>query len=97
MKSIWKLLQLMDKKGHNFYETKQAKELFAKQLISLSEKAFWAAIAPLFGVFISPDKININYLIVAVCTFIAVGIYLRHQGLLIIDDVNSGKIKIIKP
>ena len=94
---VWRWPQFLHGQGHSFYQSKEAKELYAKQLISLSEKIFWLLFAPLFGYFLNPEQINIIMLGVAILVLLCIGLYLRHQGLKIIDDLQTRKIAIEIP
>jgi hypothetical protein len=92
---VWKWPEFLHGRGHDFYDGKQAKELYGKQLVSLSEKVFWAMLAPIFGFFLNPEAIDLKLVMYATGVFLSVGLYFRHQGLKIIDELDGGKIKII--
>lgn len=92
---FWKWPEFLHSEGHKFYESKEAKEIYAKQLISFSEKIFWLAFAPVFGLLIKPEKFNLAHVGFAVFFMIGCGLFLRHQGLRIIDEIKTKKIEII--
>lgn len=91
---FWRWPEFLHGNGHKFYDTEAAKELYGKQLVTLSEKLFLSAIAPFAGYFIDPIKFNIILTAISVIAITCVGLYFRHQGLRIIDELESGKIKI---
>lgn len=91
---FWRWPQFLHGKGHSFYESEEAKELYAKQLLSLSEKIFWLLLAPLLGYYLKPQEIDIFMLGTGGTAILTVGLYFRHQGLRIIDELKTKKIKI---
>lgn len=92
--SKWKAWNFLHGKGHDYYDSKEAKEAFAKQLISLSEKTFWVLIAPFLGYFLDPSKVDLLGVAISSTAMLLIGLYFRHQGLQIIDDIKTEKIKI---
>ena len=86
----WKFLH---GKGHCFYLTREAKELYGRQLVSLSEKLFLLIFAPFFGFFLNLEGVNLMAVILGALTFALGGLYLRHQGLLIIDQIRTQEIE----
>lgn len=94
----WKnWLAFLHGKGHEFYKTKAAKELYGKQLISLSEKMLWAMIIPFLGYLIEPDNVPIVSVASSSLIFFLIAMYFRHQGMKIIDGLESNKIPIYVP
>ncbi len=91
---FWKWPQFLHGRGHDFYESEEAKELYGKQLLSLSEKAFWLLLAPALGYFLRPNEIDLRLLSIGEFFILCAGLYLRHQGLRIIDELKTKKIKI---
>ena len=73
--------------GHKHYKSKAAKQKYADQLLSLSEKCFLAIIAPAFGLPLS-DKYGAFFAFTAMAVvFFIGGLYFRHEGLLIYDEL----------
>lgn len=91
---VWKWPEFLHGKGHNFYKSEEAKEIYAKQLISLSEKVLWLLLAPIFGYFLQPDSFEQLQMGIASTAILCVGLYFRHQGLRIIDEIKTDKIKV---
>lgn len=91
---VWKWPQFLHGKGHDFYQSEEAKELYAKQLLSLSEKLFWLLFAPLLGYFLKPNEVDLLSLALGVFVILCLGLFSRHQGLRIIDELKTKKIKI---
>ena len=83
--------------GHRFYLSKKAKELYGRQLVSLSEKLFLFMFAPFFGFFLDIEEVNLLAIILGALSLALGGLYLRHQGLLIIDQVKTKEIQIELP
>jgi len=88
------MLRSLTAQGHEIYSSRRAKEEFAKQLISVSEKVFLGTLLPLFGYMLDPSKVNIGFLIVASFAFAICGMYVRHQGLKVLDDLEANRIQI---
>ncbi len=89
------IFEFISGKAHRRYVSEEAKRLYAKQLVSLSEKSFWLALAAFLPFFLKPSTVNVVMLAVASCAFIWVGLVFRHTGLKIIDEISTGKIEII--
>lgn len=96
-KPIWHMPTFLHGKGHDYYDSKEAKMLYGKQLISLSEKIFWAMITPFLGYFLNPEKVDILLVGFVSLAFLTIGLYFRHQGLKIVDQLELNKIKIVIP
>ncbi|WP_257285475.1 hypothetical protein [Endozoicomonas sp. SESOKO1] len=96
-KKFWHMPQFIHGKGHDFYDSKEAKQLYAKQLVSLSEKVFWAMIAPFFCFFLNPEKVDVCLVACSSLIFLLIGLYFRHQGLKIIDELELEEIEIVVP
>jgi len=80
---------------HSAYTSKRAKEEYAKQLISISEKVFLAVLLPLFGFMLVPTNVNVGLLVFAVPVFICAGLRLRHIGLKVFDYIEANKNEVI--
>jgi hypothetical protein len=89
------LMRSLSGRGHLAYTGKRAKEEFAKQLISVSEKIFLATLLPILGFMLKPTELNLSLLIVADSVFIIAGLYLRHEGLKVLDDIDANRIEVV--
>ncbi|QIL90516.1 hypothetical protein GNX18_12675 [Microbulbifer sp. SH-1] len=86
--------QFLHGSGHNYYEHQETKELYGKQLLSLSAKLLWAMFAPFLALAVNPEKFDPIYFAAASLGLFISGLYLRHQGLKIIDECKCGKFEI---
>lgn len=74
--------------GHKHYKSKAAKQKYADQLLSLSDKCFLAIIAPAFSLPLSDDNLaNFFVFMIMATVFFTGGLYFRHEGLLIHDEL----------
>ena len=94
MEILKALLRSLTTRGHVNYTSRRAKEEFAKQLISVSEKIFLGTLLPLFGYMLDSSKVNLCFLIPATLVFALFGMYVRHQGLKVLDDIEEKRIQI---
>lgn len=72
-------------KGHRHYKSKVAKQKYADQLLSLSEKCFLAILAPAFSLPLSDKSDAFLVFVVMAVVFFVGGLYFRHEGLSIYD------------
>ena len=96
IKKLKMLFEFSHGKGHKYYESKEAKKLFAEGLLDLSKKSFWMAIASNIPHFISAEMSGSVVFFISAFAFMTIGMVLRHEGLKIIDDINTKKITIIE-
>lgn len=73
--------------GHKHYKSKTAKQKYADQLLILSEKCFLAILAPAFSLPLSSKFDAFLVFVVMAVTFFAGGLYFRHEGLSIYDEL----------
>ncbi|AKX51336.1 hypothetical protein AKN92_07385 [Thiopseudomonas alkaliphila] len=92
---FWHWFKFLNGKAYTIYKSDEAKELYGKQLISLSEKVFLGILLPLMSYFFTPEKAELIVVIIAATSIFICGIYLRHKGLCIIDEINLKKSKRI--
>lgn len=93
----WDWWKFLHGKGHCFYLSREAKELYGRQLISLSEKLFLFMFAPFFGFFLNLEDVNLVATMLGALSLALGGLYLRHQGLLIIDQIKTREIEVEVP
>ena len=93
----WDWWKFLHGKGHCFYQSREAKELYGRQLVSLSEKLFLLIFAPFFGFFLNIEDVNLLAIILGALSLALGGLYLRHQGLLIIDQIKMQEIEAEDP
>ena len=89
------LFRSLSGRGHLTYTSPRAKEEFARQLISMSEKIFIATLLPLLGYMLAPSTINLGLLLLADSVFFFGGLYLRHEGLKVLDDIAMNRIAVV--
>ena len=92
---FWHWPEFLHGKGHAYYDSAEAKELYAKQLIALSEKVFWRLFAPLLGYYLKLQDVGIPQLAIGTIVILCTGLYFRHQGLRIIDELKTKKLTIV--
>lgn len=78
-------------RGHTLYRSKEVKRNYADRLLGLSEKCFWAIIAPILLMPISNKENAVVLFVVITGLLFSGGIYFRHEGLLIHDELNAGR------
>lgn len=88
------ILDVLKGNAHDQYQSEEAKRLYAKQLISLSEKSFWLVIAALLPIFFEPTSLKLFPMVMASVLFMWGGLTLRHTGLKTIDAINIRQTKI---
>ncbi|WP_421621134.1 hypothetical protein [Alkalilimnicola ehrlichii] len=93
----WRAWRFLHGRGHHYYVSREAKRIYGMQLISLSEKVFWFTLAPLLGYFLRLEEVSPIPVAIGALTIICSGMYLRHQGLLIIDQIETKEINIEVP
>ena len=98
LKKLKMLFEFSNGKGHKYYQSKESKKLFADGLLDLSKKSFWMAMASSIPHFVKPNISSGETIAFyfASFAFLTIGMILRHEGLKIIDDINTKKIKIIE-
>ncbi|GAA6183778.1 hypothetical protein NBRC116595_10260 [Aliiglaciecola sp. NS0011-25] len=89
---ITKFFSFLHGKGHQNYKSKAAKNLYALQLISLSEKVLWVMFAPFASFLFNSVKVPIFLACIMSLVFLVVGLYFRHEGLNIIDEIETKDI-----
>ncbi|MQX52472.1 hypothetical protein [Alcanivorax sediminis] len=94
MLKFWKWPKFLHGSGHDYYEHQETKELYGRQLLNLSEKLLWAMFAPFLALAVNPEKLDIIVVASGSLGIFLSGLYLRHQGLKIIDESKCGKLKI---
>lgn len=79
----------LNSKGVDAYTTPDAKKIYARSLLKLSDKFFWAPIATLLSIGFS-NRNDVSFVLIQ-CTLTAAllagGIYLRHCALVIYDGL----------
>jgi len=93
--NIRSMFEFLHGRAHHHYQSEEAKRLYAAQLISLSEKLLWLMLASFLPFFLSPSPQSLILLSISAFVFLMSGLYLRHGGLKIIDEINTGEIEII--
>lgn len=80
-------------KGVEAYSSAKARKKYARSLLRLADKFFWAPIAALLATGLtSRNDIFLAQCIIA-ATFVILGIYLRHCALIIYDDLPKKRNK----
>ncbi len=77
-------------KGDKYYQSDEARRAFAKSLFSISDKLFFAPIVPLLTLAFK-DTEHFGFQLCIAGIFLIAAIWMRHQGLLIIDEINNKK------
>ena len=79
-------------KGFRAYKPSKAREQYASSILKIADKFFWAPMAYLVSIGLNGSPLN-NEKIIFTGVFLAFGMWLRHVGLIAIDEVENEKKK----
>lgn len=85
-----RFLKAFHGQGHKYYRSKEAQRKFAESTLKMAEMLFLAPIAYLISVAWSGELFQV-WIMAFVLLFLTVGLKVRHDALLIYDDINEAR------
>ena len=90
MKWINSLKAALHGEGHKRYKSKEAKRLFADSMLKTADKLFFAPIVLILTfTFLTASNLMFLFQLFLIFSMFLGSVWLRHEALLIIDEINT--------